>query len=103
MPAVDPDLASSALPSEHILDTQGFVKPADPQIQTPPSNDPTVVPVYKSPTPSPHINRHAPAPIPDALIAAGRRKPTSPTLVTTKPRDSSSSAPMDPTGSVLKR
>ena len=98
-----PDPASGASLSEHILDAQGFVKPADPQIQTPPSNDPTVVPVYKSPTPSPRINRRTPAPFPDALAAAGRRKPTSPTLVTTKPRDSSSSSPMDPTGSDLKR
>lgn len=63
------DPASSASPPEHILDTQGFVKPADPPIQTPPPNDPTVP---KLPSPSPRINRRTPAPIPDTLSACSR-------------------------------
>ena len=108
-PNAQPANPSSADPppahSEHILDSQGFVKPltggrpsdpADPpptDPPDPPSSDPS--PTAPSPT-DPHsssgrsrISRRTPAPIPEALAAAALRKSTAPILVSSKPRSSS--------------
>ena len=105
--------------SEHVLDSQGFIKPAvividgpsepppaDPSTGSSPANlsanslslDPSA-----SSAARPRISRLTPAPIPEALAAAALRKPTSPSLVSGKPRSSvSSSSPMD-AASDLKR
>lgn len=94
--------APSSDQSQHVLDSQGFVKPAAIVID-PPSEATSPNPSTSS-TARLRISRRTPAPIPEALAAAALRKPTSPTLISGKSRSvASPSVPMDTTSLDLKR
>jgi len=114
---VNPPPADSQ--SQHVLDSQGLVKPdvivldapSEPSpANPPPTNPPPANPLPANPPPvnpstssaRPRIARRTPAPVPEALAAAARRKSTSPSLVSGKPRCASPSSPME-TVSDLKR
>lgn len=102
---VNPPPADSQ--SQHVLDSQGLLKPDvivldapsepspanPPPANPPPANPPSVNPSTSSARP--RISRRTPAPVPEALAAAARRKPTSPSLVSGKPRSASPSSPME--------
>lgn len=99
-------LSTDSLPSTDspVLDSQGFVKPADPPSTTCPLNDPTKVPIPSSPS-TPRNSRRVPASIPPAALSlACLRRPTSPVLVTsTPPAPSPPPAPMEESTADLKR
>lgn len=84
--------------SQHILNSDGFINPDVVVIDPPPDSSP----VTRST--SSRSSRRNPAPIPEALLAAGVRKSTSPSLVSGKPRSSSrSSSPMEFSGDLKRK
>ena len=103
--------ASSDSPSQHVLDSDGFVRPTPPENPPcPPTSDPTLVPVSDTPdgsstltstdvemsAPPAKITRRTPAALPEALSFACLRKPTSPVLIAGKPKDSPPPTCTDP-------
>ena len=111
--------ASTPDQSQHILDSQGLIKPVvviiDPPPEDPPVNSTLANSVSETPATSspanssgatlrPRMSRRTPAVMPEALAAAALRKPTTPSLVSGKPRPPvSPPVPMDVTASDLKR
>ena len=82
-PACSDDIhPPSAVESDHILDSQGLIRPqaaGEDSLATPDPSSATA-------TVRPRSSRRAPAPLPEALTAAGLRKPTSPSLVSGRSR-----------------
>ena len=77
--------------SQHILNSDGLINPDVVVIDPSPDSSPVTPSSSGS-----RISRRNPAPIPEALLAAGLRKSTSPSLVSGKQRSSSRSlSPMD--------
>ena len=76
--------------SQHILNSDGLINPDVVVIDSSPDSSPV------TPSSSSRISRRNPAPIPEALLAAGLRKSTSPSLVSGKQLSSSrASSPME--------
>lgn len=92
-PDADPQPIDSQ--SEHVLDSQGLIKPDVIFLDDAPAESSPAKPSTSS-VARPRITRRTPAPIPEALTAAALRKPTSPSLVSGKSRSSvPPSSPMD--------
>ena len=96
-----PDVNPLSDHSEHVLDSQGLIKP-DVVIIEDPSTDLPAKPSASSASCS-RSSRRTPAPVPEALADAAHRRPTSPSIVSDHPRfPALSISPMETT-SDLKR
>lgn len=103
--------ASPDPPSQHVLDSEGFVHPTPPgNPPCPPTSDPTLAPVSDTPSgsstltspdvemsaPPAKITRRTPAALPEALNYSCLRKPTSPVVIAGKLKDPPPSTYPDP-------